>query len=108
MKNSLELKDEKAQLKRRAKEIMETCKLEIRDFNKEEREEINSIKKEIGNINIELRNLEQTLNTKTIMEFRLIKAINDIANNRNLDEVAKAVTNKGMEEMRKSGVSYSG
>ena len=41
-------------------------------------------------------------------EFRLIKAINDIANNRSLDNVASAVINKGTEEMRKSGLSYGG
>lgn len=44
----------------------------------------------------------------TNMEFKLIKAINDIANNRNLDDAAKAVTNMGIEEMRKSGVNYGG
>lgn len=42
------------------------------------------------------------------MEFKLLKAINDIANNRNLDDAAKAVTNVGIEEMRKSGVNYGG
>lgn len=42
------------------------------------------------------------------MEFKLIKAINDIANNRNLDDAAKAVSNMGIEEMRKSGVNYGG
>jgi hypothetical protein len=42
------------------------------------------------------------------MEFRLIKAINDIANNRNLDATASAVVNKGSEEMRKAGLSFGG
>lgn len=48
------------------------------------------------------------LNTNSTMEFKLIKAINDIANNRNLDETAKAVSQMGIEEMRKSGVNYGG
>ena len=39
-------------------------------------------------------------------EFRLIKAINDIANNRSVDETAQAVVKAGAEEMRKAGVSY--
>lgn len=50
----------------------------------------------------------KTKNSKMNTEFRLLKAINDIANNRNLDEVASAVVNQGTEEMRKSGLSYSG
>ena len=41
-------------------------------------------------------------------EFRLIKAIRDVANNRSLDEVTKAVANAGAEEMRKSGLSFGG
>lgn len=41
-------------------------------------------------------------------EFRLIKAIRDVANNRSLDEVSKAVANAGAEEMRKSGLSFGG
>jgi len=41
-------------------------------------------------------------------EFRLIKAINDIANNRNLDSVSSAVVNAGADEMRKAGLSFGG
>ena len=41
-------------------------------------------------------------------EFSLLKAINDVANNRTLDERAQAVVNEGIEEMRKAGQSYSG
>lgn len=41
-------------------------------------------------------------------EFRLIKAIRDVANNRSMDEVTKAVANLGAEEMRKSGLSFGG
>lgn len=111
-KNSLILNDEKAQLKKRAKEIIENCKTEIRDFTEKENEEISSIRSKIENINEELRKLDITLNNNTNnnkqMEFKLIKAINDIANNRNLDDAAKAVVSKGVEEMRKSGVSYGG
>ena len=115
-KNTLILNDEKAQLKKRAKEIIETCKVEIRDLNKEENEELTSLRNKIEEINEELRNIESalTITTKTnktnkeMREFRLIKAINDVANNRSLDEVANAVVKQGVEEMRKSGVSYGG
>lgn len=41
-------------------------------------------------------------------KFSLLKAINDIANNRNLDETAQEVVKRGMAEMKKSGQSYSG
>ena len=112
-KNSLILGDEKAQLKKRAREIIETCKVEIRDLNKEEQSELTSIRSKIEGINRELKGIESTLslttkNNKNKMEFKLIKAINDVANNRNLDETASAVVKYGVEEMRKSGVSYGG
>ena len=41
-------------------------------------------------------------------KFSLIKAINDVTNNRSLDEVAKEVVRKGVEEMRKSGLAIAG
>lgn len=41
-------------------------------------------------------------------EFRLLKAIADIANNRQMDDVALAVSEAGREEMRKNGISYGG
>lgn len=56
----------------------------------------------------ELRNNTIKNHTKMTKEFRLIKAINDIANNRSVDETAQAVVKAGAEEMRKAGVSYGG
>ena len=41
-------------------------------------------------------------------EFSLLKAINDVANNRQLDERSQEVVNQGVTEMRKAGLSYSG
>ena len=41
-------------------------------------------------------------------KFSLLKAINDVANNRQLDEKSQEVINAGMAEMRKSGLSFSG
>ena len=40
--------------------------------------------------------------------FSLIKAINDVVNNRNINEDALSVIEMGATEMRKSGLSYSG
>ena len=121
MMNSLEIQDKKAQLKKRANEICEQCKVEIRDFNEAEQAEIDNIKSQIEELNDELRKLDVTIsednkteithiNSKKKMnkEFRLIKAINDIANNRNLDNVSSAVVNAGAEEMRKAGLSFGG
>ena len=41
-------------------------------------------------------------------QFSLLKAINDIANNRSLDAVSQAVVNAGADEMRSAGQSFSG
>lgn len=115
--NSVEIKDKIAQLKKRANEICDTCKAEIRDFSESEVSEIDKIKLEITDLNEELRKLDKELSinnqetkNKTIMtkEFRLIKAINDVANNRTLDNVSNAVIGKGAEEMRKAGLSFGG
>ena len=56
----------------------------------------------------EIRNNETKNYKKMTKEFRLIKAINDIANNRSVDDTAQAVVKAGAEEMRKAGVSYGG
>lgn len=132
--NSLEITDKKEQLKLRCKEIISTCKLEIREMTEDEEKEFNDAKEEIKSLNEQLEELHKrleeyekepiedeeehieenkrykTTNISTNMntQFRLIKAINDIANNRSLDNVASAVINKGTEEMRKSGLSYGG
>lgn len=117
--NSVEILDKKAQLKKKANDIIDKCKVEIRDLSEKELSEINTIKTEIEDLNNELRKLDVELGdsvkeitnkkiTKKMKEFRLIKAINDIANNRNLDETASAVVNAGAEEMRKAGLSFGG
>ena len=49
-KNSLQLNDEKAQLKKRCFEMIEVCRTEIRNFNQSELDEFNSIKDKINNI----------------------------------------------------------
>lgn len=50
----------------------------------------------------------QNISTNMTKKFSLIKAINDVTNNRSLDEVAKEVVRKGVEEMRKSGLAIAG
>ena len=49
-----------------------------------------------------------TKNKVNMKNFSLIKAINDVVNNRNINEDALNVIEMGAQEMRKSGLSYSG
>lgn len=112
MRNSVEVKDEKRQLKEACLSMLDVCKSEIRDFTEEEQRTFDSYKEKIEALNAELRDIENELNKpiknmeKT--EFRLLKAIRDIANNREMDEATKSVCERGVEEMRKAGVSYAG
>lgn len=117
--NSVELLEKKSQLKEKAYEMIEGAKQEIRCFSEEEKLAFESIKNEITQINEELRSLEVALapevlteitNTKPIMEknFSLLKAVRSCANNQSMDDVTLAVVNAGAEEMRKSGLNFSG
>lgn len=57
----------------------------------------------------EQRNNKTIISTNNMTKkFSLIKAINDVTNNRSLDEVAKEVVAKGIAEMRKSGLAIAG
>lgn len=121
--NSLEIKDAKAQLKKRANEMIETCRKEIRMFTDEEDKEYNKIVKDIRALNVEMKELDNSLNNSVeeireikhfkninTMEkrFSLVNAIKSIANNQLLDDVAVSVNNAGKEEMRKSGLTFGG
>ena len=115
--NSLEILDKKSELQKRAISICENCKTEIRDFTEKEKDEVEEIKKQIITLNEELRTLDVNIDSeenkqlkKNIMnkEFRLLSAINAVANNKNLDEVSNAVINEGAQEMRKAGLSFAG
>ncbi|WP_230201886.1 hypothetical protein [Bacteroides neonati] len=118
MKNTLELLDEKDQLKKRALEMIVGAEAETRKLNDGENTEFDGITLRLAAIEQEMkaieedakRNLNNTTNkTKTMKEkFSLLKAINDVANNRQLDERAIEIVNEGQAEMRKAGVNYSG
>ena len=114
--NSLELTDKKEQLKRKAEAIIAGAEKELRKLNDKENNEINSIKMEMADIDEDMkkieeeskRNFKQKTNSKPMEKFSLLKAINDVANNRQLDERAQEVVASGISEMRKAGQSYSG
>ena len=59
--NSIEIKDKKNQLKRRAQEIIDTCKREVREMTDDETSEIDSIKEQIKDLNQQLTELEEKI-----------------------------------------------
>ena len=79
-------------------QVEETPVEEVKEENTPEVQE-ESEPKEIRN------NINQNKNMKN---FSLIKTINDVISNRNINEDALSVIELGATEMRKSGLSYSG
>ncbi len=116
--NSLELLDKKEQLKNQAEELIKTAEVEARKLNTGEETELTTIQKEIADIDQKIKQIEDDnkrnfnktnkTQTKTMEKFSLLKAISDIANNRQLDERAQEVINAGVAEFRKAGQTYSG
>lgn len=107
----LELIDKKNQLEKRGLEILDTAEKEERKLNKDEQMEYDGIVLEMRNLTESINNYKTETKTITKMankDFSLIKAIRSVANNQQLDETSMAVINQGKEEMRKSGVSFSG
>lgn len=64
--NSLQIKDQKAQLKKRAQEIIDTVKVEMRDLTDEETEEIEDIKKQMKEKDEELKALQERLDNLSV------------------------------------------
>lgn len=106
-----ETKEEAVEEEEEPEEIDETTKdtddETVKDNEEPEEDEIEK-ETEKTEEEKETENNETKNHTKMNKEFRLIKAINDIANNRSVDETAQAVVKAGAEEMRKAGVSYGG
>lgn len=59
--NSVEIKDKKNQLKKRAQEIIDNCKREVREMTDDETSEIDSIKEQIKDLNQQLTELEEKI-----------------------------------------------
>lgn len=127
--NSLQLKDEKAQLKKRAQSIIDKVKLELRDLTEDEEKEIEDIKTQIKEKDEELKALQERLDGLTVEEeetqevenkrkfsnkdmkkqkFSLLRSIRSIVNNQPLDAVDLAVIKAGQEEARKAGINVQG
>ena len=131
-RNSLEIIDRRSVIKEQADGILSRCRKEVRELTDEERAELDAIKEEAASLNEEERalrerieqyenpvedipaeerkndNNKQTNTNKMEKRFSLVKAIRDVANNQQLDDVSRAVVNAGAEEARKSGVSCQG
>lgn len=98
------MKDENTKLNEELKALQEKLSTYEKELpTEEEVEEISSEEVDKEN-NTNKRNIKQN----KMKQFRLLSAINDIANNRNLSDDAQKVVSMGIEEMRKSGISYSG
>lgn len=115
MANTLELLDKKEQLTIQAKNILTAGKSESRKLSADEENAYNDLCKQIADVDKEIRDINNKLNKetnkvikRTMSKFSLIKAVNDITNNRNLDERSQEVVNAGIAEMRKAGQSYNG
>lgn len=128
--NSLQLKDEKAQLKKRAQDIIDKVKMELRDLTEDEEKEIEDIKRQIKEKDEELKALQERLDGLTVEEeetqedtenkrksinrnmnkkkFSLLRSIRSIVNNQPLDAVDLAVIKAGQEEARKAGINVQG
>lgn len=110
--DSVELIDKKNQLKIQAEAIIGNAEKESRKLDDDEKAKFEALKNQMDEVDNEIRKLNEKLNKETnkrnMENFSLLKAINDIANNRQLDERSQEVVNEGISEMRKSGLSYSG
>lgn len=112
--NSLELIDHKEQLKIQAESILSGAEKESRKLTDDESANYNKIIEEIEKADEELRQINNTIQTdnnkqiRKMEKFSLLKAINDVANGKQLDERSTEVVNAGATEMRKSGLPFNG
>lgn len=116
MTDTLTLTDKREQLKAEAEGIISAAEKELRKLTDAENGELASIKGKMADLDSQIRQINENNKrdykpvnqNKTMAKFSLLKAINDVANNRQLDECALEVVAAGQEEMRKSGQSYNG
>ena len=110
--DSVELMDKRNQLKIQAEAIIGNAEKEFRKLNEDEVVKFEALKKEMIEVDNEIKELRKKLNQeigkRSMENFSLLKAINDVANNRQLDERSQEVVNDGIKEMRKAGLSYNG
>lgn len=123
MKNSVELKQERAGFITEANEMLELCKNETRDFTAEEQVSYDGKMSKIDELkkSIEMIERQEKLNSeiaskvvapvsnepKEVRDYSLFKAINDFTNGK-LDGVEKEMHEEAVTEARSSGRSING
>lgn len=118
MKNSVEILEQISGLKAQAKELTAKCRTEIRMMSDGEKSQLEAIKKQIEDLNEELRQLDvdlpkslnnnQNHNKPMEKRFSILKAIKNVAENRQQDEVTNAVIERGQQNFASSKVEYTG
>lgn len=135
--NSLQILDKKLNLQKRATALFDKAEEEGRMLTEEEQKLYEEIKAQIAELEKQKSELEAKLNEeasdeeeedkevasdeeededkieqnkrkKRNMKFSLLNAINSVVNNRSLDENTQKVINRGVNQMRNSGLSYGG
>lgn len=113
--NTLELLDKKELLKKEAESLLVSAEKEVRKLLDIEQKRFDEITSELAEIDIQIKEIEQSnqrnfnkINKTSMENFSLLKAINDVANNRQLDDKAQEIVNSGIAEFRKSGQSVTG
>lgn len=107
--DSLTIIDQKEQLRAKLNELVNNAEKEQRKLTEDETTRFEALNTEIRNLDKQIIDIKkETKEVRKMGKFSLLKAINDIANNRQLDERALEVVNQGITEMRKAGQNYSG
>ena len=111
--NTLELIDQKEQLSLRAESIIKGAENESRKLTEDEQREFDELKMKIEDLDNQIKEINACLknnkkNDRNMNKFSLIRAINDVANGRQLDERSQEVVEAGKAEIRKAGLSYQG
>jgi len=123
MKNSVELKQERAGFITEANEMLELCKNETRDFTAEEQVSYDEKMSKIDELkkSIEMIERQEKLNAeiaskvvapvsnepKEVRDFSFFKAINDFTNGK-LDGVEREMHEEAINEARSAGTSIAG
>jgi len=120
MKNSVELRQDRADLIKKAGELLDTCKSEARDFNTEEQasydtmmSSIDKMEKDVNTVerqeklNAEIASKSTSVSTlgkekSDVRSYSLFKAITGMINN-NLDGVEKELHDEAVAEARAAG-----
>ena len=115
-------REEVREMNEEEKEEVENAKSEIEQLKEELKalqqrlNEFDEIEKEIEDEEVEepTEDKEEEIksnirrNDMNKQKFSLLRAINDVVNNRSFDNATQTVINEGANEMRKCGVSFSG